>query len=241
MKNLRQTKPGESTMDTFHSIVMDTFDTACNVKTRLGGVYLSGCHVMDGQKYVCMDELMSDINSNECIVYSFGIGGDWSFEDNIASMGCRVYAYDPTIDHPEKRSENISFKKVGVVGVSGSDKSYQTLDEILTENKHVNTKISYLKIDIEAHELTGLPIWLENGSLRNVEQIAMEVHLEPPEEKVTLEFFKTFKDLELIGNYRIFNWEANNCWKNYNKDIEYFGLSEIVLKKINLKNSCLTK
>ena len=125
--------------------------------------------------------------------------------------------------------------------MSGSDKSYQTLDEILTENKHANTKISYLKIDVEAHELTCLPIWLENGSLRNVEQIAMEVHLEPPEEKVTLEFFKTFKDLELIGNYRIFNWEANNCWKTYNKDIEYFGLSEIVLKKIDPENSCLTK
>ena len=93
MKNLRQTKPGESTMDTFHSIVMDTFDTACNVKTRLGGVYLSGCHVMDGQKYVCMDEVMNDILNKECIVYSFGIGGDMSFEKGISEMGFKVFAY----------------------------------------------------------------------------------------------------------------------------------------------------
>ena len=102
----------------------------------------------------------------------------------------------------------------------------------------INTKISYLKLDIEAHELSGLPMWLKSGALKNVEQIAMEIHLEPPEEKVTLEFLKTFQDLQLIGNYRIFNWEANNCWKNFKKRYEYFGLSEIVLKKIPQDNSC---
>ena len=225
-------------MDTYHAIIMDTFDTVCHVKARLGGKYLSGCHVMDGQKYVCMDQLIEDINNQECIVYSFGIGGDWSFEDGIADFGCKVFSYDPTIDHAETRSENIRFKKIGVVGEPGDDKNYQTLDKILQENGHTNTKISYLKLDIESHELSGLPLWLNSGALDNVEQLAMEVHLEPPEEKVTLEFLKTFKDLELKGNFRIFNWEANNCWKNYNRNYDYFGLIEIVLKKINPSTAC---
>ena len=238
MKTLRGIVPKDSTMDSFYALSMDTFDTVCNIKTRLGGKYLSACHVMDGQKYVCMDEIMKDIQNNECVVYSFGIGGDWSFEDTIAEMGCTVYAYDPTIDHNADRSENISFKKIGVVGVPNANKDYQTLDEILKNNGHSNTKISYLKLDIEAHELSGLPMWLKSGALKNVEQIAMEIHLEPPEEKVTLEFLKTFQDLQLNGNYRIFNWEANSCWKNFNKQYEYFGLSEIVLKKIPPDNSC---
>ena len=225
-------------MDTYHAIIMDTFDTVCNIKARLGGQYLSGCHVMDGQKYICMDELMMDIQNQECIVYSFGIGYDWSFEDGIAGFGCKVYAYDPTIDHATVRSKNIAFKKIGVVGEASNDKRYQTLNQILRENGHTQTKISYLKLDIEAHELSGLPLWLKSGALENVEQLAIEVHLEPPEEKVTLEFLQTFKDLELQGNFRIFNWEANNCWKNYNRNYDYFGLVEIVLKKINLNSSC---
>ena len=96
-----------------------------------------------------------------------------------------------------------------------------------------------MKLDIEGHELTGLPIWLNSGSLNNIEQIAMEVHLDPPEEDVTLEFLQTFKDLELLGNFRIFNWEANNCWKNtWGRNFEYYGLIEIVLKRIYPSNMC---
>ena len=238
MKRMKETNPNSSNMDTFHSIVMDTFDTVCNIKTRLGGVYLQGCHVMDGQKYVCMDELMKDILDKECIVYSFGIGGDMSFEKSMAEMGCKVLTYDPTISRAPDQHENISFKQIGVVGVPSKDKEYQTLNAILRSNGHINTKISYMKLDIESHEISGLPIWLQNGDLDNVEQLAIEVHLEPPEPKVTTEFLKTFLDLHLKGQFRIFNWEANNCWKNYNRNIEYFGLSEIVLKKIDRENSC---
>ena len=116
MKTLRQINLKKSTMETFHSIVMDTFATACIVKTRLGGRYLPKCHVMDGQKYVCMEELIKDIQNQECIVYSFGVGNDLSFEETIADMGCKVLAYDPTVSNPKHHSQNISFKKIGVVG-----------------------------------------------------------------------------------------------------------------------------
>jgi len=239
MKTLRQIDSKKSTMDKFHSIVMDTFDTVCNVKTRLGGRYLPKCHVMDGQKYVCMDDLMEDIQNNECIVYSFGVGNDISFEKTFADMGCKVFAYDPTINHSKHKFESISFKKIGVVGVPGKDKNYQTLNEIFKNNGHVGTKISYLKLDIEEAELTGLPVWLASGALENVQQIAMEVHLKSLDPKVTLDFLEHFIDLQLKGDFRIFNWEANNCWKNLNKKIDYFGLSEIVLKKINPENLCV--
>ena len=228
-------------MDKFHSIVMDTFDTVCNVKTRLGGKYLPRCHAMDGQKHVCMDDLMEDIQNNECIVYSFGVGGDSSFERTIAEMGCKVFAYDPTINPSKHNFGSISFKKIGVVGVPGKNKNYQTLNEIFKNNGHVDTKISYLKLDIEKGELTGLPVWLASGALKNVQQIAMEVHLNPTDPNVTLDFLEHFLDLQLKGDFRIFNWEANNCWKNSNRNRHknYFFLSEIVLKKINPENRCI--
>ena len=221
-------------MDTFHTIVMDTYSTVCHVKKRLGGVYENHCHVMDGQKYICMDDLAEDIRKQECLIYTFGIRDDWSFEDIIGSMGCRVFAFDPTIDAEPKRSENIRFQKVGVVGKPTNDKSYKTLAQILKDNGHTNTKISYLKIDIEGHELSGLPVWLNSGALNNVNQIAMEVHLHSNPEADTKAFFQTFKDLHLKGNYRVINWEANNCWKKST----YHHLMEIVLKKINSINSC---
>ena len=217
---------------------MDTFDTVCNHKIKLGGKYLSKCHVMDGQKFICMDEVMKDIQKQECIVYSFGIGGDWSFEDNISEMGCKVFAYDPTISHPSQRSENIFFRNIGVVGQPNDEKNYLTLNEIFKTNGHEDTMISYMKVDIESHELSGLPNWLKSDILKNVKQLAIEVHLEPPDDKLTSEFFKTFQELHLKGHYRIFNWEANNCWKNLNKQYNYFGLSEIALIKINHENTC---
>ena len=35
-----------------------------------------------------------------------------------------------------------------------------------------------LKIDIEGHELTGLPDWVVSGILKNVNQLALELHLQ---------------------------------------------------------------
>ena len=120
-----------------------------HIKVRLGGMYLGGCHVYDGQKYVCMDELMEDMERQECIVYSFGIGGDWTFEDTIGTLGCKVYAYGPTINVKMVRSENVMFEKIGVAAETSSDSMYQTIDAILAKNRHTKTKISYLKLDME--------------------------------------------------------------------------------------------
>ena len=61
MKKLRDLNVSLSDRDTFNSIVMDTFDTVCKMKVRVGGRYMSSA--MDGQKYVCMDDLMIDIEN----------------------------------------------------------------------------------------------------------------------------------------------------------------------------------
>ena len=106
---------------------MDTYDTVCNLKYRVVGMYLRLCHSYDGQKYVCKDELMADIRYHECIVYSFGIRDDWTFEDTIADFGCNVSAHDPTINHATVRSENARFEKVCIPAATINEKEYQTL------------------------------------------------------------------------------------------------------------------
>ena len=44
----------------------------------------------DGDKFLCLDSLFHDITDENCLVYSFGISDDWSFELSIAELGCKV-------------------------------------------------------------------------------------------------------------------------------------------------------
>ena len=44
-------------------------------------------------RYVCLDPEVR-INRHNCLVYSFGIGNDFSFEREAGLFGCDVYAFD---------------------------------------------------------------------------------------------------------------------------------------------------
>ena len=46
--------------------------------------------IIDGSKCICMDKLYLDIKNRECLVYSFGLSDDWTFEELMADLGCRV-------------------------------------------------------------------------------------------------------------------------------------------------------
>lgn len=231
-KNLQ---PSNLTWDDYQALMVDTFMKACTFKTRFGGHYLKHCHSMDGQKYVCMDNILSDIDSKSCIVYSFGIAGDWSFEDSMSSIGCYVFAYDPTVDYPKWRGKNIHFEKLGVRGKVGSSNNYNTLSEIISKNGHQDTKISYLKLDIEGDELSGLPLWQQSGALRNVQQLALEVHLSDINSMTS--FVETIKRIQLQDSFRLINWDPNLCAMD-KKDGSFFKLVELVFKKVVPLDTC---
>ena len=44
----------------------------------------------DGHKYVCEDDFTDE---GECLVYTFGVSGDASFEDIMASKGTKYKLY----------------------------------------------------------------------------------------------------------------------------------------------------
>ena len=220
--------------DALHGVIMDPSDTVCKEKHRFGGSYRPFCHYVDGGKYVCMDELIYDIVNNECVIFSFGIAGDWTFEDMMDNLGCTVFAFDPSVDFPSKRGRNITFEKLGVAAKKDQAKLMDTLGNILKKYHHETTKISYLKMDIEGSELTGLPQWLSDGALKYVQQIAAEVHLRGTE--TTIEFLKTMQRLYFEGDYRLISYEPNGCWHNIADKEKFYYLSEIVLKKVNQKH-----
>ena len=214
-----------------HAFVMDPTDTACKEKHRFGGSYRPFCHYVDGGKIVCIDKLISDIANNECVIFSFGIANDWTFEDMMDGLGCTVHAFDPSVNFPSKRGRNTTFEKLGVAAKKDTANLLDTLGNILKKYHHENKKISYLKMDIEGSELTGLESWLSEGALRNVQQIAAEVHLTGAES--TIAFFKTMQRLYFEGDYRLISYEPNGCNFNMNKRQNFYYLFEIVLKKVN--------
>ena len=84
------------------------------------GKWLNNCGWFDGEKHVCMDLLKSAIKKGECLIYSFGLGSDWSFENTLAKMGCTIRALDPTVvQKPPDVHENIHFRPFGLSHKSG--------------------------------------------------------------------------------------------------------------------------
>ena len=96
---------------------------------------------VDGDKFVCMDHIEMD---KPCLIYSFGIKNDWSFEDFMDSAGCEIHAHDPTVNFPPTRGKHIKFYKKGVK--AKPDASSDTLANILMKNGHLDSVIEYLKV-----------------------------------------------------------------------------------------------
>ena len=105
---------------------------------RIGGHWAK--RAVDGDKYVCMDRILSN---SPCLIYSFGISNDWTFEDYMAGEhGCTIWAYDHTVDFPNKRGQNINFVKLGL----GIGQHLDTLGNIINANGHKGDAIEYLKV-----------------------------------------------------------------------------------------------
>ena len=236
--------------DFFHEFVQNPHRSFCKEMKRFGGKYSSACKFTDGSKFICMDDVLRDIENNECLIYSCGIAEDWSFEDIMSDLGCKVFAFDCSVDYPPKRGHNIFFEKVCVAFEDSEKDMLKSLSTILSSKGHTQKNISYLKMDIEGNERKGLPVWLKSGALDNVHQIGLEFHLDNAMFNNngiiwqimarTNNFIRTLKYLYFYGNYRLISYEANGCAKNTETTRNvYFNLAEIVLKKIDHDHNCM--
>ena len=85
-----------------------------------------------------MDELLYDIANNECVIFSFDIASDWTFEDIMDDLGCTVYAFDPSVDFPSNIRRDITFEKLGVAAKKGTTNLLGTIDNILKKYHYEN-------------------------------------------------------------------------------------------------------
>ncbi|XP_062570971.1 uncharacterized protein LOC134232994 [Saccostrea cucullata] len=173
--------------------------------------------VNDGGWDICHDCMPKSETKSPCIVYSFGIENDFSFDDDISNTyGCQVYSFDPSMgveDH--QRSDKVRFFNKGLWNskrLLQRARMYwnvDTFEGILKDLKHVKTPIKILKMDIERSEWIVLKQIIDNGLLLNVEQFLVEFHSMGDREKLFI-----LKSLYDIG-FRIFWFHKNPLGSNY--------------------------
>ncbi|KAF2368637.1 Methyltransferase domain [Trinorchestia longiramus] len=156
----------------------------CRKLVNMGGF---GCtRRYEGNKDVCLDPAVVPPRTR-CLVYSFGVANDVTFEDSLMSLlDCEVHLYDPTINligwNLEKpRAKQIFhsealYHRPTVGFVLGQRAVMKTFDTLLALNRHTEDTIHYLKIDIEGDEWQVLQHMIAYNLLDNVIQLSMEIH-----------------------------------------------------------------
>ncbi|XP_046556314.1 probable methyltransferase-like protein 24 [Haliotis rubra] len=129
-----------------------------------------------------------------CLVYSFGIWKDWSFDDAMGNVGCEVHSFDPSIGKASfNRSKNVHFHDLGLSG-KDSDTYVPTKDIYVNKTTtwkirrlktimemlgHTKRHLDILKIDIETSEWPAVKDIAASGLFSKVRQFAVEWHLFP--------------------------------------------------------------
>ncbi|KAL7637264.1 UNVERIFIED_CONTAM: hypothetical protein RMT77_011976 [Armadillidium vulgare] len=196
---------------------INTVKLPCENLVMMGGK--GGDKTRDGAKALCMDTSFN-INPNECLVLSFGISTDWSFDKDMEKYGCNVHSFDPTIGIKEDfdKTPRLHFHNLGISNIQGIKSirnkpcKVDRFENILKNLDIIDKKIDYLKMDVEGSEREFFADIFPNAThlLKNVMQIGMEVHIGniPPIHKNRKikglgghfdEYWNFFKFLECIG------------------------------------------
>ena len=161
--------------------------SSCALVQNFGGKMMSaGVRAgLDGQKAVCLDPPQLAPPVNRCVVYSFGINDEWSFDEAMASYGCRVFSFDPKGQQQHNRTDKIHFFRWALgsestLASNDTDVPTKTLDEIyrdLSGWHGQNVVIDYLKMDIEWAERRVFPQILQSACWIRCARLAVQIHL----------------------------------------------------------------
>ena len=109
-----------------------TNQSSCQAVQYFGGkMYERGISVVyDGQKAICLDSKIAP-SPDKCIVYSFGINHEWSFDEAMELYGCEIFAFDPSMNVSSyNRTEYIHFHQMALD--SYDKKGWGKYEDVLT-------------------------------------------------------------------------------------------------------------
>ena len=242
----------DTIIDHFQRILAFPLQTVCHVGkiialqkwSHVGGA-------TDGERYLCMDNFFKDIKSGSCVIYSFGISNDYSFEEKMGSIGCVVHAYDPTINLSPMPTKNVYFHKIGLSHFKGDMKvtvnypkrglsdplPVTTLIDAINTNGDLGKEITYVKVDIESSEVKAIPQWIKSGILKHVRQIGIELHTgrsyfnRSGQAEAAKSLFKSISQLYDLG-FRHISYAPNLFVdKRQDHQNQYYTFIDIVLYK----------
>ena len=199
--------------------------SACEISQDFGGLMLGPpTSMIDGQKAICLDPAARPPTNGKCLVYSFGISNDWTFDELMEQYGCQVHSFDPSINKPShNHSKNIQFHDWGL-----DDRDYvdshgwkmRSLSSIYQELQHTGRILDYLKMDVEFAEWRALPQIIQSGMLSKVRQLHVEIHLKRDDSMETLRSHAvTLKSIEDTGMMR-FDSEGNPYYRGIIKAVD---------------------
>ena len=92
--------------------------TACKITHYYSGVVEDWpVRGVDGQYAVCLDPAVTPEQPGKiksCLVYSFGINNNWSFDEAMEEYSCEVFSFDPSINKTDHDlSKGIHFYDIG--------------------------------------------------------------------------------------------------------------------------------
>jgi len=172
-------------------------------------LYYRAGHSGDGGWDVCI--LPSVAPKPGCLVFSFGINGDWSFDEAMSkNFGCQVKAYDPSMRKSNHtHSEKVKFFNLGIGGSNHINKkqwTMRTFSSLLKDQGHEEDIIDFLKFDIEGSEWEVIRNMYEDQSLRNVKQIAFEVHIDHRFYRNVATWMMQLKTIKLLNRAGFLKW-----------------------------------
>mmetsp|Transcript_42808 Transcript_42808/g.100364 ORF Transcript_42808/g.100364 Transcript_42808/m.100364 type:complete len:412 (-) Transcript_42808:82-1317(-) len=156
------------------------------------------------EKVVCNIHRLQAVDP--CLVYSFGVGWDTSFEIAVLKIApqCKVRVFDPTLP-PEKfwelvqkqtmpgdappKPPHLTFDQVGVAGATAKEftgsflwngvgnVSVTTLSDLMRSKGESGARLTILKMDVEGAEWDALPQIAADRTVDLVDQLLLEVHL----------------------------------------------------------------
>ena len=199
---------------------------------------------------ICIDK-QTAISPGDCLVYSFGFYGDWTFEELMENYGCRVYVFDPKLttlgDH--QHSTNITFYLIslnnqnadGVVFDIAGTMRLRTLLTIYNKlvPEHGERIIDFLKIEpnFAGDDWDIIPELLKSEVIKKVRQMEILVRYGPTDpKKLQQNNTRNIKSLEDLGFVR-FNSVPDPTGYFYN----LYDYGEFTGFKLSWFNSNLTR
>ncbi|KAG7163228.1 putative Methyltransferase FkbM domain-containing protein 2 [Homarus americanus] len=125
----------------------------CLNKKSFGGTESYGLNRLikftDGYKYVCLDPGVAPPPSH-CLVYSFGINYEWSFDDAMGVYGCEVDRLGGIKDRLGHAGRRIDVLKMDIEKME-----VEVLEEVLSHQPELLTSVTQFAIEIHPGAYKG--------------------------------------------------------------------------------------